>query len=601
MKKFNTLYKTCRQKIVSSSLGMALLINICFIVLVFVLCDSKYEVSDDFVMASILSGAYGDGPNPHMIFVNVILGYLLMPLYYLFPQVSWYYVFQILVIFLSAVTIIYLLFEWTECMSAKVLAILFLTVFAGDAYILVQFVKTAIWAVMAGAILFIWALFYRKRFSALLWGGFLCLVGAWIRFSVIYIAGVFIFLVLCYEFIKLFSEQKITKKIIVDIFRILTVGVILIVIAYAGQRLDSYIYNNNEEYRYFREYSLARSKIVDHVIEDYSIYSEELQKLGVSENDFYMITTWSFADNQIFSLETLEKISKVVLEKERALRGGFTDVLNDIQSREFLKYPVCIACLLLLGLSIFLNYKKWWMMLASLAGGGLLLFYFSYRGRSVYRVEYATFLAVFVCGLYFWQNQKKLLEKSCVDKRYIRKTGKSVLIVLCIGSMVLYVPDREYKYVDSQNRKNYIDNNFYASWNYGTGKLRKVVNRSRPESSLLKEIKENPQNFYFLDFNTTIQTLYFEWYPWEAVSSGFYNNVLYLGGITSNFPDVNRVLKERGYSNQLKSLVNKNVYLIDNKGVEQKVNFLREHYYPGARAELYKEIDGYEIWKIYEQ
>ena len=49
------------------------------------------------------------------------------------------------------------------------------------------------------------------------------------------------------------------------------------------------------------------------------------------------------------------------------------------------------------------------------------------------------------------------------------------------------------------------------------------------------------------------------------------------------------------------SLVEEGVYLVDNSyGVEMKLNYLREHYYPDARAELYKEIDGYQIWKVVE-
>lgn len=598
---FRHFGRTACEKISKSNLGMAILINLCAVALVFLFCDSKYEVSDDFVMASILSGAYGNGLNSHMIFVNVILGYMLMPLYYFFPQISWYYIFQILLIFLSAVTITFLLFEWMENAKAKILSVLLLAFFACDAYILVQFVKTAVWAVMAGSLMFIWALFHKKRYTQILFGAFLCLIGAWIRFSVVYIAGVFILLILCYETVKLFMAQKAKKHLGRKLFEILICGMLLVLMAYAGQWFDSYIYNSNEAYKYFKEYNLARSKIVDHVIEDYSIYSEELKELGVSENDFYMITTWSFADNDVFSLETLKEIQKVVLEKEDALRGGMTDILNKLQSREFLKYPVCLACLMLFGLGVFLNHKRWWMMLGPLAGGGALLFYFSYRGRSVYRVEYAVFLSVFVSGLYFWENQKELLGDTCADKDYIRKVCRTALIILCVGSLALYVPDREYKYVDSQSRREYIDNTFYASWNYGAGKLRKVVNRDKPENGLLKELEGNNQNFYFLDFNTTIQTLYYEWCPWEALPSGYYHNFLYLGGITTNFPDVNGILEERGYSNQLKSLIEENVYLVDNKGVDLKVEFLREHYYPEARAELYKEVDGYQIWKFYEK
>jgi hypothetical protein len=597
--KIENLCKAYRRKITQSSLGMALFINLCFIVLIFVFCDSKYEVSDDFVMASILSGAYGDGTNPHMIFVNVILGYILMPLYYLFPQVSWYYVFQIAVIFLSSVTITYLLFEWTERTSAKVLSILFIVVFTGEAYILVQFTKTAIFAIMAGALMFIWALFHKKGIGKTVWGAALCIVGVWIRFKTIYVAGMFILLMLAYEVVRQLMRQKATKAFAVWLSKILVCGGILILLAYAGRWLNAYSYSNEEAYSYFRKYNSARSQIVDYAVEDYNIYEEELRAIGISENDFYMITTWSFADNEVFSLETMEQIARIVRDKAAELRGGFTDVLNNIQSREFLKYPACIACLILLGLSIILNPKRWWLTLGSLAGSGGLLFYFSYIGRSVYRVEWAVFFAAFISGLYFWENQKESDASSCQDSAYIYKVCTNILGVLCVGSLVLYIPDREYRYIDSQSRKAYIDNTFYTSWNYGTGKMRKVVNKDKPENGLLEELENNEQNFYFLDFNTTIQTLYYEWPPWEALPSGYYSNCLYLGGITTNFPEVNQILEEKEYSNPLKELVDDNVYLVDNKGVDLKLNYLREHYYPEARAELYKEVDGYQIWKFY--
>lgn len=591
--------KSVYGKISGSSLGMAVLINLCAIALVFLFCDSKYEVSDDFVMASILSGAYGGGPNPHMIFSNIIMGYILLPFYYLFPKVSWYYVFHIFVIFLSSTTVVYLLFKWLEHTSAKILSVLLIVFFTNEAYILVQFTKTAIFAVMAGALMFIWALFHKKGIGKTVWGAALCIVGVWIRFMTIYVAGIFILLVLAYEIVKQVMRQKATKEFVVWLSKILICGGMLILLAYAGRWLSADSYSNEEAYSYFKKYNSARSKIVDYAVEDYNIYEEELKAIGISENDFYMITTWSFADNEVFSLETMEQIAEIVRDKAAELRGGLTDILNNIQGREFLKYPACIAGLILMGLSIFLNHERWWLMLGSLAGSGVLLFYFSYTGRSVYRVEWAVFLAAFISGLYFWESQREHAASSCQDSAYIQKVRTNVLVVLCVGSLVLYIPDREYKYIDSQSRKEYIDNTFYTSWNYGAGKMRKVVNKDKPENGLLEELENNEQNFYFLDFNTTIQTLYYEWPPWEALPPGYYSNCLYLGGITTNFPEVNRILEEKGYPNQLKELVEDNVYLVDNKGVDLKLNYLREHYYPEARAELYKEVDGYQIWKFY--
>ena len=131
--------------------------------------------------------------------------------------------------------------------------------------------------------------------------------------------------------------------------------------------------------------------------------------------------------------------------------------------------------------------------------------------------------------------------------------------------------------------------------------MRSVVNKSKPENGLLEEISTNKQNFYFLDFNTTIQTLYYEWPPWQTVQEGFYDNCSYLTGIASNYPAIENILEQNNVSCPLRDLANGNVYLVDNNSLEMKLGYIKEHYYPNARAELYKEIAGYKIWKVYEE
>ena len=67
----------------NSKFLLAVMINVFFLLLVLLFCDMKYEVSDDFIMSTIMSGVYGECPNPHMIFVNIVLGYFLMPIFFL--------------------------------------------------------------------------------------------------------------------------------------------------------------------------------------------------------------------------------------------------------------------------------------------------------------------------------------------------------------------------------------------------------------------------------------------------------------------------------------------------------------------------------------
>ena len=106
-----TILKNCISKIWKSEILSAITLNLLFLASILVFCDVKYEVSDDFVMSAILSGAYGGSLNPHLIFINVLWGYLLTPFYLILPDISWYLIFQLLLCFLSFTILSYMLLK----------------------------------------------------------------------------------------------------------------------------------------------------------------------------------------------------------------------------------------------------------------------------------------------------------------------------------------------------------------------------------------------------------------------------------------------------------------------------------------------------------
>lgn len=586
-----------------SDVGLAILINLFFLILILVFCDMKYEVSDDFVMASIMSGAYGTSPNPQMIFVNVILGYILLPFYKVFPAVSWYFVFQVVVIFLSSTAITFFLFRQVERFKAGMLSIIFLVFFMNDAYILVQFTKTALLAVMAGSIIFIKELFSTRKWSIIGLGTCLCLIGTWIRFRVIYVAGGFLLFILAYEFVIMIAENRRNGKHLdsTRMRQIIVCGIVLVFLAFGFHALDWYTYNNDEEYGYFYAYSDVRGKIVDTTEYGYDSYADEMEEIGVSENDYYMLKNWNFADNKVFTLEKLQKAKKIISDYAKSRELSLEEIVEQVQKRGLSRYPAFIGCLILLLIGVALNERKWWTMLISIGIGLMLFLYFSYTGRCVYRVEYSILLSVFLCGTYFWGIKGDETTKSAEIIKGSQRVCRNIVLLCCIGQVLICIPDLSYTKVESNDRRDYIDGTFFNSWEYNPTRYRKVVNKKKPENLLLEEIAENQENFYFLDFNTTIQTLYFEYSPWKALPVGYYDNHMYLSGVTINFPDIVHKLEEKELSLPLPYLVNEHVYLVDNNSLEMKLNFLREHYYPEARAELYKELGGYKIWKIYEK
>ncbi len=160
----------------SLSIGQLLL---CVCVLLF--CNIKYEVSDDFIMEMVASGAYTGEPDAHIMFSNVILGEVLTLFYRLNTDISWYFIAQVFLCFCSYIAITYV-FSHRLNMGAAVFSVVTLTAFtAQDLYILPQFTKTAVAASMGGLLLLIYGLFYKRKYIVCIFGALLAISGALVR------------------------------------------------------------------------------------------------------------------------------------------------------------------------------------------------------------------------------------------------------------------------------------------------------------------------------------------------------------------------------------------------------------------------------------
>ena len=163
---------------------MAILINLFFLLAIILFGDMKYEVSDDFVMDTILSGAYGSQYDAHLLFSNMILGYGLKLLYMLIPTVSWYFVMHITLCFLALTCISFIILNERTDVVGVTLTILFVSFFSDDLYLLVQFTKTAAVSLMAGGCLFLYAFWHfagKKRVGYGITGAILCCLGGMVR------------------------------------------------------------------------------------------------------------------------------------------------------------------------------------------------------------------------------------------------------------------------------------------------------------------------------------------------------------------------------------------------------------------------------------
>ena len=550
-------------------------------------------------MSTIMSGAYeGGSPNPHMIFVNVIIGYILVPFYQLFPQVNWYFVCQLILLLSSFTLVSYMFLEKNGKIAGVLLSVLMLAFFTNDAYILMQFTKTATVVVMCASLVFIWSLFGNRRKSLTLISGILCLFGTMIRFSTIYLAGIFLILILIAEFANMYFSEQNKKLYLKRMLKLAVIGITLIVAIFVFKEIDKKIYNSDEAYKVFLEYNRARAAVMDAPDHGYEAYREELEKVGVSENDYYVLRRWNFSDDEVFSVAKLNKIADIIGKEKENNPLPLGDIYEQMQMRKVMSYPIVLACVVLLVMTIILQKYQWIYGGIAIGMAVVLEGWLIAIERPVYRVEYSIFMSVFLCISYFWKWEKMRFTE---NREQMIRIFIAILVVIIGYKSPLLMENSAYVGVTDEYRKGYLDAVFYDSWSYDARKYRRVVNKGKPECSLIDEIVEHKENFYFFDFRTTIQTLYFEWSPIENVDPEFYENCQYFSGVTSKFPGMEENAKKYGVDNYFKSLVNDNVYIVDNEGIEQKVLYLQEHYYPEARAELYQNAGGYQIWKIYKE
>lgn len=139
----------------------------------------------------------------------------------------------------------------------------------------------------------------------------------------------------------------------------------------------------------------------------------------------------------------------------------------------------------------------------------------------------------------------------------------------------------------------------YESWENHISKYRASFQENR-KNELLKEIQDHPNQIYFMGFQTTIQSVYLNYDPRFALQHDqLFNNAAYMGGVIFAHPTHVIWLQQHYLEENLNVLLKEDVYLIENLYQEEFLRFIREHYDESVELEYQKEVDGYQIWKLY--
>ncbi len=604
-------------KLAAHPLLLAFLINLAAFLVRILLFDIKYEVSDDYINDAVLSGAFGNGYDPHLLFGNVIIGYVLVFLYKLIPVISFYLIMLLALGFCSVTAVLYLLFKKKVNTITVCIAIIFLALVTDDLYVLLQFTKVAAAAGVAGGLLILHGLWEAKKNKILiiLLGAVLMITGSMVRSSTIYIFAAFLGLqFICYTVVHFTRKEnnkrvKASKKDIAGALLKFCLCVALIGLMFAINSLGEYINTHNEKYREFNAYHDLRTAITDKTIPDFDdVETAYANEFGFDGVDYVMLGSWNFDDREVYPDETLKRVAEINSSVVASHPMSIGDILHVIFSRGEINYPAAFALYIPALLALVLDKKRSYYIVLVLASFAMLAGFVVY-GRTMYRIEWSVYFCAASCAVAAFDYDESASKVGAMKKKLFGKE-RGIIAVYTVMLVVLLMFTRIPRVLQSftllsipeEDCKNVFDNTMIYSGEFLPLKVSFPSVKRKPSPNLIEYIENDDEHFYYIDFATGIQDLYFDYDPWIRPEQGlFCDEYAYFGGCTMRHPGEIYALEKNGsdpYS-PFKSLTNENIYLVDNWGALYKAEYVRRYYNPNVQIEEICEIDGYKIWNFY--
>ena len=568
----NRVYQAVRRTF-SNHWVKALALNLLFLAISLLVFGSMHETNDEFTIAAIASGAYGES-SPYLVFSNIIYGYFVTFLQSLVPAVNWYMVTQLVFCFVCAVILCYIFYEKYGGYVGTLVCVSLLFILSLNHYVLLQFSKNSAFISLVGFLMVLYALQKGRNNGWIAWGIFFACVGFMIRYNSFFVVACFLFF-LC--LIDLLVKQRFSfrREYLKKNLRYIVSFVILFACAAALFFVNSTAYNRDPEWKYFMEYSETRSDLLDYGLPKYYDHQEELEALGITSTDLVMLRGWCFNDPERFTLETLQELVEMQKEdkaQQRQEEGPLHRLVGFFNELGSKAVDLPVGRLTVFALVLFLLLcapKNLWQLGAILLSTLMMYGYLYLIGRVIYRAEYGIWLCAAVLLAY------------CFDETrlHLKQLKRSVLRKLLVGYTVMLV---------------------VCNFTYLRNTWRSIDKQFEPNmEQIVSTMSEDLQHVYLLDV-LTFNDIDNGYNPFAARPKGLFHNILFLGGWSTNAPYTLQVARQNGIVNPYREVIDSDrLLIVDNRRIDTKLRYIREHYCATARYELVDHIGGYNVYRIF--
>ncbi len=607
-----------------------------------------FEENDDAFLSMIAEGAYGVR-EPHLIYTNIILGRIYKALYTLCPVIRWHSILQYIFLFtaLSTLTTILLkqgdgspfhcarqgdgfLGTFFRTLRSRdiILPIIFVLGISYEAYVSLQYSKTAAFVSAAGYLCLLFS--FRPNWSTdapedfikpsaedtgenadtgrinkdgedhikMCAGGnaamrilacILLIYGMLLRDSSFMLATLLLIPAGIYEFVKLCGKNGRKPAEIKAFIGIFTAMACLFLLF---KYVDRTAYDRDAAWKDFMEYNGTRMQLLDYRYDllDYNKYGSRLESMGVSENDALLYLTWQFGDDRVLSTEKMKEILNGAPSRRfdiDLVKKLAQHIYDDILAFN----PLVIGTLLIITAVLVMTIGKKTRGLFAVIISQLMIFagvivYYEYSGRWSHRIVFAAMMILMASGVYLLAcgdrtpgNESSIGEISgkTVTDNGTSGTAAGIIVLLVISCLTVLLGNR-------------LDYNAYRR-------------SDQDYRAFLENTGASDDALYIAD-TFTFQEAY-RYDVFNPYSQGSLRNFAAVGSWYVNSPITKQITGRFGYDNPYLALAgisdepgkNAEVILTDNIYVNEKTEFLREHYGEAETEEIGEEF-GFKKFRI---
>lgn len=541
----------------SSDFLISVFINACFLIFILLVFPIKYRANDDYVITSFVNGSYGF-QDSHLVFINVIIGFLLKCLYSAFPSLPWYCILQFFLIFVSFTAICFVLLQRNQRLTALAVSIATLVFFAPDAYVLPHFTITTGLVTCAGLLLAFHAYepeskSYRRKL--LIPGLILALFGALFRKMQFFYCGAIVCFIALDLLRDFFSEaKKHPREALKDCFYALKPFILLIVLAVALIAVDKIAYLG-EDWAYYTEYNTLRGNFLDYNLNlSWDKVLRGFDMLGMSESLALVLLSYNFLDTELVNIDFFSDLIQIFssLDPEKNLHDLLLDYffvfeLGIIEKWAFCGLILAAVIWLFWGRKDKYTFISLFLSLSVFFGASLYLFT---KGRyNIPWVDFSCTLSVFVVLLWLFSGKQ-------------RRSGvqASIFVLLFVlSALLIRFPNFSNKY---------------------TCTLPDNVSSQISSLSAREELIFHDISIFSYIFES----------PLDADTAFADDNLIPLGGWQAMYPPILKIMEDYGVQNPYRDCVdNDNICFFTDK-IDIFVQHIREAYCPEAEAILIESV-----------